>query len=96
MHLRRMRCFRWLVLAGAMTLSAAAANLGNATQASLLLSALSAKPGETIFAGVRLRMDKGWHTYWRNGGDAGKPTEIEWVLPTGIKAGRSSGRLRRG
>jgi thiol:disulfide interchange protein DsbD len=32
-------------------------------------------------------MPPGWHTYWRNGGDAGSPTKIDWQLPPGISAG---------
>jgi thiol:disulfide interchange protein DsbD len=28
-----------------------------------------------------------WHTYWRNGGDAGIPTKIDWTLPAGVTAG---------
>jgi thiol:disulfide interchange protein DsbD len=28
-----------------------------------------------------------WHTYWRNGGDAGEPTKIDWDLPPGVSAG---------
>ncbi len=60
----------------------------NATKASLELSAEEARPGETVVAGVRLTMDAGWHTYWRYGGDSGKPTEIEWKLPAGWKAGQ--------
>ena len=28
-----------------------------------------------------------WHTYWRNGGDAGEATEIKWTLPEGVTAG---------
>jgi len=57
------------------------------TQVALLLSADSAKPGDTIYAGVDLKMDAGWHTYWKNAGDAGSPTEINWQLPPGITAG---------
>jgi thiol:disulfide interchange protein DsbD len=57
------------------------------TQAQLLLSAASAQPGETVWAGVDLKMDPGWHTYWKNAGDAGTPTKIEWTLPPGISAG---------
>ncbi|HEY4266395.1 MAG TPA: protein-disulfide reductase DsbD domain-containing protein, partial [Micropepsaceae bacterium] len=30
---------------------------------------------------------KGWHTYWRNPGDAGFPTTAKWQLPEGWKAG---------
>jgi len=71
------------VLASAFTLSVQAAH----TRASLLLSAVSAKPGDTVLAGVRLQMDPGWHTYWKNPGDSGGPTQIEWQLPPGITAG---------
>ena len=28
-----------------------------------------------------------WHTYWKNPGDSGLPTRIQWVLPEGWKAG---------
>lgn len=28
-----------------------------------------------------------WHTYWKNPGDSGEPTSIEWTLPEGFKAG---------
>jgi len=57
------------------------------TRATLLLSASAARPGETVLAAVRLEMDPGWHTYWRNGGDSGGPTKIDWQLPTGVSAG---------
>lgn len=57
------------------------------TRASLLLAASAAKPGDTVLAAIRLRMDPGWHTYWRNGGDSGGPTKIEWELPSGVTAG---------
>jgi thiol:disulfide interchange protein DsbD len=32
-------------------------------------------------------MDPGWHTYWRNPGDAGLPTKAKWTLPEGFIAG---------
>jgi thiol:disulfide interchange protein len=57
------------------------------TRATLLLPVSTAKPGETLLAAVRLQMDSGWHTYWRNGGDSGGPTKIEWQLPAGVTAG---------
>ena len=49
--------------------------------------ASTARPGDTVLAAVRLQMDSGWHTYWRNGGDSGGPTKIEWQLPAGVTAG---------
>lgn len=57
------------------------------TEVKLLLSADAARPGETVMAGLRLKMAPRWHTYWRNAGDSGAPTKIEWQLPEGITAG---------
>lgn len=28
----------------------------------------------------------GWHTYWKNPGDSGETTSIQWILPEGLKA----------
>ena len=57
------------------------------THVQLLLSANPARPGDTIWAGVDMKMDAGWHTYWKNSGAAGLPTRIEWQLPPGVTAG---------
>jgi len=57
------------------------------TQARLVLSAAMARPGDTVLAGVELRMDPHWHTYWRNPGGSGMATKIEWQLPPGVTAG---------
>jgi thiol:disulfide interchange protein/DsbC/DsbD-like thiol-disulfide interchange protein len=56
------------------------------TQASLVLSDDTAKPGDTVWVGVDLKMEPGWHTYWKNSGDAGMPTTIAWQLPSGVTA----------
>lgn len=57
------------------------------TEAQLVLSMDSVRPGYTLWAGVVLRMEPGWHTYWRNSGASGVPTSIQWKLPPGITAG---------
>src|SRR5277367_6824964 len=57
------------------------------TQVRLWLSANPARPGDTVWAGFDLTMDPGWHTYWKNSGDSGIPTQIKWQLPPGIAAG---------
>lgn len=44
-------------------------------------------PGQDFHIGFHQVMDDGWHTYWRNGGDAGEPIEVEWDLPDGVTAG---------
>jgi thiol:disulfide interchange protein DsbD len=67
----------WFCLAG---VSASAAH----TEARLILAAETARPGDTVLAGVQLRMDPRWHTYWRNPGASGMATKIEWHLPPGV------------
>lgn len=48
-------------------------------------SALEA--GRLAWAGVLFDLEKGWHIYWVNPGDAGEPPRIQWNLPTGFQAG---------
>ncbi len=57
------------------------------TRASLVLSASAVKPGDTVLAAVRMEMESGWHTYWKNPGGAGIATKIKWQLPKGVSAG---------
>lgn len=40
----------------------------------------------SVWVSLRLDIRRGWHTYWRNPGDAGEPTRIAWRLPAGIEA----------
>ncbi len=53
----------------------------------LFSETLSAEPGTTLWTALRLDIKPGWHTYWRNPGDAGLPTTIDWKLPPGFAAG---------
>jgi DsbC/DsbD-like thiol-disulfide interchange protein len=36
-------------------------------------------------AGIQLRMDDGWKTYWRNPGDSGVPPQFDWSGSTNLK-----------
>jgi thiol:disulfide interchange protein DsbD len=38
----------------------------------------SAREGDRIRAGVELRLDAGWHLYWKNPGDSGIATQVAW------------------
>jgi thiol:disulfide interchange protein len=76
-----MRWLSMLVLLAALPIHAAT------TKARLVLPADAVAPGQTVLVGVHLKMPPGWHTYWRNAGDAGAPTEIKWTLPDGVTAG---------
>jgi thiol:disulfide interchange protein len=44
-------------------------------------------PGGGITVALEEKIAPDWHTYWKNPGDAGAPTEIQWTLPPGWKAG---------
>jgi len=44
-------------------------------------------PGATFRVGLRLQPEPGWHTYWKQPGIVGVPTQIEWQLPPGFTAG---------
>ncbi len=46
-----------------------------------------AVPGSTAIIAIRQKIQPGWHTYWRNPGDSGGPTEADWMMPQGYKAG---------
>lgn len=45
------------------------------------------RAGEPFWVAFRLTMKEHWHTYWRNPGDAGGPTQVHWELPPGFSAG---------
>lgn len=44
-------------------------------------------PGRTLWLGLQIDHQKDWHTYWKNPGDSGLPTTLEWTLPAGLQAG---------
>ena len=56
-------------------------------EAELITDKSSLLPGEPVTVALRLKMEKHWHTYWKNPGDSGLPTRITWTLPQGFSAG---------
>ncbi|MBT9505234.1 thioredoxin family protein [Rhodoferax sp.] len=46
-----------------------------------------ADPGKTVWVGLQLAHQPEWHTYWKNSGDSGLPTSLQWTLPPGVMAG---------
>ncbi len=57
------------------------------TTATLIAASGTIGPDGTARIGLRLRLADGWHTYWRNPGESGIPTELAFVLPPGASAG---------
>ena len=45
------------------------------------------EPGKTVMVGLQITHKPEWHTYWKNSGDSGQPTELQWTLPAGVSAG---------
>ena len=45
------------------------------------------QPGKPLWVGLQIAHQPEWHTYWKNSGDSGLPTVLEWQLPAGITAG---------
>lgn len=52
----------------------------------LVSQTTSAVAGQAVQIGLRLKHDKAWHTYWRNAGDSGLPTQFKYTLPAGVNA----------
>ncbi|WP_426265553.1 protein-disulfide reductase DsbD family protein [Sphingomonas sp. LHG3443-2] len=46
-----------------------------------------AVPGQEVELALVMTPEKGWHGYWENPGDAGKPMTVEWQLPQGTTVG---------
>ena len=44
-------------------------------------------PGKPLWLGLAIQHQPHWHTYWKNPGDSGLPTNLQWALPAGIAAG---------
>ncbi|MDT8399495.1 MAG: protein-disulfide reductase DsbD family protein [Pseudomonadales bacterium] len=81
--------FKRLLLLTALLAQTSQAQLvqGLHVDAQLVAETTAAVPGQSLWVALRLVHQPRWHTYWKNPGDAGKPTEIAWHLPEGVSAG---------
>jgi thiol:disulfide interchange protein DsbD len=55
--------------------------------AELVAERSAVQPGQSLQIGLRLLHIPLWHTYWRNPGDSGLPTTLDWQLPAGSRVG---------
>src|SRR6478735_3743007 len=44
-------------------------------------------PGKPVWVGLQIAHQPECHTYWKNPGDSGLPTQLQWTLPAGVTAG---------
>ena len=77
------------LLAGLVVAPARAASTGTSKHAkvALVAEAEGIRAGRPFRVGVQMKLDPGWHTYWKNPGDAGLPVRLKWTLPEGFSAG---------
>ncbi len=47
---------------------------------------VSTSAPNTVWVGLQLTHQPGWHSYWQNPGDSGLPTQLQWTLPVGVVA----------
>jgi DsbC/DsbD-like thiol-disulfide interchange protein len=83
----RPHTFGFIFLLACLPLTTASQTTGHA-KVELLSETASLTPGKPVTLGVHFTMDKGWHIYWKNPGDAGLTTSVSWKLPAGFKAGK--------
>ena len=41
---------------------------------------------QTLRAALQIKLEPGWHSYWRTAGDAGLPPELDWKKSKNLKA----------
>ena len=61
---------------------------GEGVRARLLSEAVAIIPGQNFTVAFTLFHQPGFHTYWKNPGTVGMPTNIQWELPKGFEAGK--------
>jgi DsbC/DsbD-like thiol-disulfide interchange protein len=73
------------ILCHALAMAATVAAEDSHVRARLVADAAELRSGESFHLGVLLEPEPGWHVYWRNPGEAGLATEIDFELPRGFE-----------
>jgi thiol:disulfide interchange protein len=76
-----------LILFALLLCAPALAQTAPKVHATLIPETAAVAPGGTVMVALEENIAPGWHTYWINPGDAGAPSDIQWTLPSGWKAG---------
>jgi thiol:disulfide interchange protein DsbD len=66
--------------------SVAAADAGH-VRVNLIAEEQTIEPGKSFWVALHVQIEKGWHVYWKNPGDAGMPLKLNWKLPDGFQTG---------
>lgn len=68
----------FLLPAGALALESGWSDSGKAQVRLMVAGTATGNPATFLRAGVEIRLERGWHTYWRHAGDAGMPPRFDW------------------
>lgn len=55
-------------------------------KAELIADVESIEPGKPFWVGLLIKMEPGWHVYWKNPGATGFAPSIDWELPENFKS----------
>jgi thiol:disulfide interchange protein DsbD len=76
-----------LSLLGGVVCASAQVSSGPHARTALIAETRGVSPGGRVWVAVTQDLDAGWHTSWRNPGDAGEAPTLTWTLPAGWRAG---------
>jgi len=55
-----------------------------AANAKIVVDSYSLEKSRSLPIGILIELEKDWHIYWRNPGDSGMPTSIDFEMPEGV------------
>ena len=84
--MRRLLALLFLLLPAGPAVAQSSVVKTDNVRAELISEVSEVKAGEPFWVALRQTIRPKWHTYWKNPGDSGLPTEINWTLPAGAKA----------
>ncbi len=76
----------WLLALTALPAAAQPAGQDN-LKVELIAESDAPAAGSEVTIAFVAKPDPGWHGYWKNPGDAGLDTRLDWTLPQGVTAG---------
>jgi thiol:disulfide interchange protein/DsbC/DsbD-like thiol-disulfide interchange protein len=87
--MRALICFvlAWLASATAAQTPSAVVTTAEVRAELLAHAPQGVAPGKPMWLGLQIDHQPHWHTYWKNPGDSGLPTTLQWTLPAGVSAG---------
>lgn len=78
---------KWLFFTSVFVTIPLSATAENQVQTKLISNVETAQPGAKIYLGILFDIPKRSHIYWRNPGDSGLPTSVDWQTDPAVSIG---------